>query len=330
MDGLIDQARSQLWGVVNALDGATLHGERPTLEIALYEYGNSELPVEGGFIRQVSAFTPELDRVSEALFALDTIGGSEHAGQAIARTLDELPWTGEGLEVIYIAGNEEFDQGPVDWRAAIERARARGIVVNTVDCTEGQPDSGWLEAAALAGGRFLQIDQSAVAEHIPAPQDERIARLGELLNRTYVGYGRDGEWGMSNQMAQDANSARFGSASSIARAITKSSSSYHNPSWDLVDAIDTETITLDELDRDSLPAEIRHLSDTALRGWLADKRQARSDIQAELAQLAEARAAHVAAVRAERDRGAERLDTAIVRSIVEQAREVGFTIEPAP
>lgn len=330
MDGLIDQARRELWSVVNALDSATLHGERPTLEIALYEYGNSELPAEAGFIRQVSPFTTELDRVSQALFELDTVGGSEHAGQVIARSLEELEWREGGLKVVFLAGNEELDQGPVGWRGAIERARSRGIVVNAVNCTGGgHADAGWADAAALAGGRFLQIDHDAVAVHVAAPQDEEIARLGEALNATYVGYGRDGKWGLENQVAQDDNAEGLGASSSVQRAMTKASSRYVNPSWDLVDALDSATVSLDELEPEQLPAEAQGMSDGELREWVDGKRKERESLKTRLAELSQARAEHVAATRAADSGGAARLDTAIVDSILSQARDAGFTIEPA-
>lgn len=329
MSGLIDQARGQLWRVVNALDGAALHGTRAHLEIALYEYGNSELPAEAGYIRQVSPFTAELDRVAEALFQLDTIGGSEHGGQVIARSLQELQWHEGALKVVYIAGNEELEQGPVPWRGAVEDARRRGVVVNTVHCaSSGPPDEGWAEAAGLAGGRFLQIDHDAVVEHVAAPQDEEIARLGAALNATYVGYGREGRWGLDNQLAQDGNASGLGSSSSVQRAITKSSAQYRNPSWDLVDAVDGGTVTLGAVDRSELPTQLRDLSEAELHAWIEDKRKERASIQARLATLAKARAEHVAAVRAE-TAGPERLDTAIVGSMLQQARDAGFTLEPA-
>ena len=38
------------------------------------------------------------------------------------------------LKVIFIAGNEPFTQGPVNFRKASARARARGVVVNTIHC----------------------------------------------------------------------------------------------------------------------------------------------------------------------------------------------------
>lgn len=329
MDGLIDQARSQLWSVVNALDSAALHGQRPTLEIALYEYGNSELSPAAGFIRQVSPFTTELDRVSEALFTLDTMGGSEHAGQVIARSLDELDWREGGLKVVFLAGNEELEQGPVGWRGAIERARSRGIVVNTVNCASGRGgDPGWADAAALAGGRFIQIDHDAQAVHVAAPQDAEIARLGLALNATYVGYGRDGKWGLENQMAQDDNAEGIGVGSSVQRAMTKAGSRYANPSWDLVDAVDSATVSLDELEPEELPAEARGLAGAELQRFVDGKRSERESLKTELAELVKARAEHVAAEAAAAE-GPARLDTAIVESILSQARDAGFTIEPA-
>src|SRR5215203_2677662 len=62
MQGLIDQARSQLWSVVNHLARTQVNGQTPRLEVALYSYGDTP--------RQLLAFTDDLDAVSEKLFAL--------------------------------------------------------------------------------------------------------------------------------------------------------------------------------------------------------------------------------------------------------------------
>src|SRR3954471_19366582 len=74
MDGLIDQARSQLWTVVNHLAKTRKDGQTPRLEVALYEYGNDGLAADSGYVRQVLAFTEDLDSVSEKLFGLRTNG----------------------------------------------------------------------------------------------------------------------------------------------------------------------------------------------------------------------------------------------------------------
>jgi hypothetical protein len=244
MDGLIAQAKSQLWKIVNELARARKDGvgtgERPRLEIALYEYGKSTLPAGEGFIRMVLPFTTDLDRVSEELFRLNTIGGEEYCGRVISEATRSLAWSPrkEDLKLIFIAGNEPFSQGEVDYHRAVREASARGIVVNTIYC--GDPNAGeaagWRDGALLADGRFMSIDQDRAVAHVASPQDAEIARLGAALNDTYLPYGMQGSAGQARQMAQDANAQQAGIGSWIQRSATKASKSYGNASWDLVDA----------------------------------------------------------------------------------------------
>jgi len=48
MDGLINQAKAQLWEIVNQLSYAKCRTVNPNLEIALYEYGNDGLSSREG------------------------------------------------------------------------------------------------------------------------------------------------------------------------------------------------------------------------------------------------------------------------------------------
>lgn len=326
MDGLIDQARTQLWAVVNALDSATFQGAAPQLEIAVYEYGNDRLPSEGGYIRRVVPLTSELDVVSEGLFGLSTAGGDEYAGQAIGRAVNELEWSSDPhtLKVLYIAGNEGFSQGPVDFRETIAGAKAQGIVVNTVNCTGHHGwEEGWLEAAELGGGRALLIDQSAKQAYVPSPHDEAIETLSTELNGTYLGYGARGVAAASNQARQDLNSASVGRASSIARAQSKTSRLYDNAGWDLVDATDQGVIDLAEIDRSTLSDDLAKLDDGALAQRVETARSERERIQKELRSLQAKRDAYVAE---HADDGGERLDNAIIESITTQATAAGFKL----
>src|ERR1041384_6344186 len=164
MDGLIDQAKSQLWKIVNELAGARCDdSSRPTIKIALYEYGNSGLPATLGYIRQVNPLTSDLDLISEKLFALRTNGGDEFCGQVIKTSLDELEWSASGadLKMIFIAGNEPFTQGEVPYRVSCTLAQQRDVVVNTIFC--GPYDEGveteWKSGATLTGGTYIRIAQ---------------------------------------------------------------------------------------------------------------------------------------------------------------------------
>jgi len=326
MDGLIDQARSQLWAVVNALDSATFQGATPGLEIAIYEYGNDNLPEAGGYIREVVPFSSELDVVSEGLFGLTTAGGDEYAGQVIARATDELKWDdGDNvLRVVYIAGNEEFSQGPLDFRETVAAAKARGIVVNTVNCTgQGTWDQGWQDAARIGGGKALRIDHNAKQAYIPSPHDDEIETLSTKLNATYLGYGARAESAMANQTMQDGNSVSAGRASSIARAMSKTSRLYDNSSWDLVDALERGTVDIPNLDRSTLSEELSGLSDEALETKITEAKAERERLKKKLRGLQKKREAFVADKRAE---GGERLDDAIIESITTQANSAGFTL----
>ena len=80
MDGLIDQAKAQLWEIVNELSYAKCGNHKIKLQIALYEYGNDGLPSTEGYVRQVLPFSDDLDEISKELFALTTNGGNEFCG----------------------------------------------------------------------------------------------------------------------------------------------------------------------------------------------------------------------------------------------------------
>src|SRR5215204_3864192 len=92
MDGLIAQAKTQLWQIVNEFIGAKQDGKAPKVEVALYEYGNDGLSKEKGYVRQVAPLTVDLDKISESLFALKTNGGSEYCGWVIRDAVKDLAW----------------------------------------------------------------------------------------------------------------------------------------------------------------------------------------------------------------------------------------------
>jgi hypothetical protein len=136
MDGLISQAKSQLWTIVQQFAEAKKRGKTPHLRVSVFEYGNTSLPASEGYIRQVVQLTDDLDKISEALFALRTNGGDEYCGMVINEALKRLDWNSEpnAYKAIFIAGNEPFTQGSVDYKKACKRAIESGIVVNTIHC----------------------------------------------------------------------------------------------------------------------------------------------------------------------------------------------------
>lgn len=331
MDGLIEQARRQLWTVVNSLQKSRRQGQASQLEIALYEYGNDGLSAEGGYIRQVLPFSTDLDLVSEKLFALRTNGGSEYCGQVIQKAVEQLGWSSspKDLKLIYIAGNEPFTQGPVPYQKAVAAARERGVVVNTLHC--GSPEegasTGWAAGAKLASGQSFNIDHNKAVAHIAAPQDDEIARLGRELNKTYLGYGTSGREAKARQAVQDTN-AGSNMASATQRAVSKASRMYDNSGWDLVDGVKKGKVKVEEMKDDALPEELKGKSAEERKALVEAKAKEREALQARIQQLNQERERYVAekqkALAAE---GGDTLDAAVLQSVRTQAKAQGFDLE---
>jgi hypothetical protein len=323
MDGLIEQAKSQLWKIVNEFNDAKQGDKKPVVQVALYEYGNTNLSVGTNYIRQVLPFTRDLDKVSEQLFKLTTNGGDEYCGAVIREAIDKLDWdkNGQTYKAVFIAGNEPFDQGPIKPNDSCKTAIQKGIVVNTIHCgnrSEGE-NSGWRTGAALAEGRFLTIDQDKAVVHIEAPQDKEITRLSIELNRTYVTYGKDGARGIANQTAQDSNAEKYKAAgAAVQRALTKTSSNYKNSTWDLVDACKKDGVKLENIPAAELPEELKPLAPGARQAYIDEKAAERAKLQSDISRLNEERKKFVA--EKAKEKGAEAtLDNAISQVVREQA-----------
>ncbi|NLX04175.1 MAG: VWA domain-containing protein, partial [Phycisphaerae bacterium] len=275
MSGLIEQAKSQLWSIVNEFALATRDGKTPRIEVALYEYGKSTIPAAEGHIRMILPLTTDLDKVSEELFALTTNGGDEYCGQVIQSAVRSLAWSKatNDLKVIFIAGNEPFTQGQVDYRKACRQAIARGIVVNTIHCgTETEGEHGkWKDGAALADGRFINIDHNQAVVQIDAPQDVEIARLNEQLNDTYIPYGPAGEQGKGRQITQDRNAAAYGQANVAQRVAAKASKQYDNAAWDLVDAVRESAVDLEKIVTTDLPEAMQNMTAEQRQQYVREK-----------------------------------------------------------
>jgi hypothetical protein len=329
MDGLIDQARSQLWSVVHQFAAAERGGRRVTLEVALYEYGNNRLSPEHGYVRQVLPFTTDLDRLSEELFALTTFGGNEYCGTVIQAALDQLRWSRSpaDLKAVFIAGNEPFGQGPVDFRRVSARAAAEGVLVNTIHCgvREVGARTGWSEGARLAYGTFSAFDHEQAVAHVASPQDDEIARLGVDLNQTYIPYGSQGAAGQARQETQDGNAAKAHKGAAVSRALAKSTHLYSNAYWDLVDAYRNGDVDLKTVPAADLPPELRAMSVEARRAAVAAKAEARGRLQGRIRELEAARKRYLASHRGAA--GPDGLDAVMMQSLRDQASCRGFALQ---
>ena len=332
MDGMIDQAKSQLWKMVNELADSKKDGKSPDLEIALYQYGNDDLSAKGGYLQQIVPLSTDLDEISDALFKLTTNGGSEYCPKTIVDAVDNLNWSpsDDDLKLIVISGNEAFDQGPVTPKEACIAALKKGISVTSIFCGDWKKGMtlGWSDGAKCSEGEYLNIDTDEKVAHIPTPYDEEIVALNTDLNKTYIGYGSMGRAKAQNQVVQEANAASYGYANVRERAFFKSKKQYNNASWDLVDKYEEDESVISELKEEELPEELKGKSKEEIKTHVETKQSERTTIKSKLKELEE-KAKSYEAKEKEKMAGNSKntLDEAMQKAITNLATNKGYVLK---
>jgi hypothetical protein len=325
MDGLIDQAKAQLWDIVNELSYAKCGDEQPNLNIALYEYGNDNLNGEEGFIRQVLAFSDDLDEISKQLFSLTTNGGNEYCGHVIQTSLNQLKWGAneDDLKLIFIAGNEPFSQGKINYQDAAKQAHKNGVSINTIFC--GDYNQGistyWKDGADLAHGDYMAINHNHETTYVATPYDNKILKLNQKLNGTYVAYGNNGRKKMALQAEQDDNAQRYSEENAVSRTVSKSSHLYKNSSWDLVDAEKEGDFSYEDLDETQLPKALKGKSNTEIKSYVEKKGSEREKLQKEISTLNLKRRDHVSKQNKDAKNG---LESAMIKALKAQAEKKNY------
>ena len=330
MDGLIEQAKSRLWNIVNTLTTLKYDGKAPKIEIALYEYGNDGID-NRNWIRKVTPLTQDLDLISEKLFALRTNGGTEYCGAVIKSATNELDWNGnnKSMKLIYIAGNEEFNQEGINYKEAISDAKKKNIFVNTIFC--GNREEGirtfWQDGANLGGGKFFNIDSNQKVIFIETPYDIRISECNVKLNDTYIGYGSFGYEKKAMQVQQDVNAESVSASNKIERAVSKTKkSAYNNATWDIVDKAEADKNFVKTVNKKDLPKELQKKSTEELEKYVQQKSAERTQLQKEISDLATKRQQYIDSEMKKRSNNeTDDLGKAIEKSIHELAAKNGYS-----
>jgi len=324
MDGLINQARTQLWKIVNQLATAKRDGQVPDLEVALYEYGKNSIPKQDGFTRQIVGLTDDLDQISEELFKLRTNGGKEYCGHVIQAATRELKWSehDQSLKLIFICGNEPFTQGSVDYKQACSAAIAKGVTVSTIFCGPEQTgrSTGWQHGAQLADGSFLSINQDRVVAAIQTPFDRELSTLSSQVSQTYAFAGKEAKTAKKRQTNADRQAAAAAPAAAAERAQFKVSGQYRS-AGDLVDGLANGKVKLETIAEADLPPALQKKSVAEKRKILEQMGRKRKEIHKQIRDLSAKRANFISKERAKQAATAKQdsLDTAIIKALRSQA-----------
>jgi hypothetical protein len=334
MDGLIEQAKAQLWNMVSVLGKATCNDIAPTVEIALYEYGRPTNDARSGYVKQINYFTRDLDEVSRNLFKLTTNGGDEYCGHVMYTSLTGLEWDAnpDNYKVIFIAGNEDFLQGDIPFTKACTEAKKKGVTINTIYCGDRMQGikEHWNLGSECGTGSYTNINQNAQVIDIPTPYDTILFQLNIQLNGTYIGYGQTGRASASKQAEVDELNYSNNKAAAAQRVAVKGKKQlYNNSSWDLVDASNDDASAVDKVDVNTLPDNLKGKSRSELKQIVTTKSNERNAIQKKISEASVKREAYIKAEKARQSTktNEQTLESEIERILRQQAKKYNLTIQ---
>ncbi len=156
MDQLFTIVSDALHEFLITLNHCTLNGKQAKVNVGIVSYGQAK---DNGAPQIIANFSKDVNTMRGKLKEVACDGAFENCGEAIQFAVEKYPWNlrdrDDMLKIIFIAGNEEFDQGKVDYRSAMRMARQRNIIVNTIHC--GSENEQWKQAAQEGRGEGFSI-----------------------------------------------------------------------------------------------------------------------------------------------------------------------------
>ncbi len=335
MDGLIEQAKAQLWNMVSVMGKAKCdNGLTPEIEISLYEYWRTNNDAKAGYVKQISGIKTDLDQLSQKLFALTTNGGDEYCGQVIYTSLKDLNWDNDtsSYKVIFISGNEDFLQGNLLYTKACDEAKKKGVIVNTIYCGDRMQGirEHWNLSAECGNGSFTNINQDAKIEDIPTPYDSVVFALNDKLNKTYLTFGAYGASAHAAQFDVDQKSYKLNKSEAVKRVTVKGKKElYKNTTWDMVDAAEKDKKFAEKVDIKSLPDSMQRKSRGEIQQIIEVKSAERTQVHKDIESVNAKREIWLAAEKAKRttNNNTATLESEIEKIIKQQARRFNMVIK---
>ncbi len=325
MSGLIDGAKQKIWAIANQM--ASAQGS-PEIRLALIGYRDRG----DAYVTSVHDLSDDIDALYARLQTFHADGGGdgpEAVNQALHEAVTRLSWSSDPnvYRTLFLVGDApphmDYAQD-VGYATSVELARARGIVINTIQCG-GDPDTTrvWREIASLNQGSYAAIAQDGGMLAMTTPQDAELAALNRELFDTAIAYGAIEERDELGRKLESARQAAPEAAAARLSYLDKKGGLLNSGRSDLVDATVAGEIDPASLPPASLPEPMRAMNEDERRRYVAEKAGKRKEIQARISKLAKDRDAYIAEENAKPGK-ADSFDAQVFGAIREQAAEKGI------
>ncbi len=332
MSGLIQAAKEKIWSIATTMASAQ---ENPDIRMGLVAFRDRG----DAYITRVFDLSDDLDSMYASLMDFRAQGGGdgpESVNQALYDAIHKISWSNDSnvYKVAFLVGDAppHMDYtNDVKYPVTLATAASKGIVVNAIQ--SGQHEytrPAWQQIAALGNGEYFQVEDSGNTVAVSTPFDEQLSRLAAQLEDTRLYFG-DEKTRAAQRAKLDAN-ARLRkelSTEALARRDTFNATASGKANLlgesELVDAISSGRVELDDIEEDNLPASLQAKAPEEQMAVITEQAKRRDQLRQEIKKLSESRSNFIKD-KVEAEGGAEdSLDEKIYRAVKNQAAAIGLT-----
>jgi hypothetical protein len=295
------------------------------------------------YVTKMVDLSSDLDSVYATLMDFEAGGGGdtpESVNQALNDAIHKMSWSeGEqAYQVVFLVGDAppHMDYNEIRYPEIVASAIEKGIVINTIQCGQMSTTiAPWTQIASLGQGSFFQVEQAGGAVAYTSPFDDEIAALSARLDDTRLYYGTEEEKArMLRKVAATDKLELHASVTTRARRGVFNAAVGGRANLlgenELVDAVASGTIELDELEPDALPEALKPMAPAEQRAYVARLAGEREDLKRQIQELSADRDGYLAKKVDEAGGMKDSLDIQLYEAVKEQAGKVGLEYESGP
>jgi len=334
MSGLIEAAKEKIWSIATTMASAEQTPDIRMGLVAFRDRGDS-------YVTRVLDLSQDLDSMYASLMDFRAQGGGdgpESVNQALYDAVNRISWSDDEsvYKVAFLIGDAppHMDyNNDVKFPVTLEQAKRKGIIVNTIQ--SGQNHSTvpvWKTIAQLGEGEYFQVENSGNAVAVVTPFDKKLSALAASLEETRLYYG-DVEAKESQKRKNAATRKLHDELSEAALArratfnATASGESNLLGKGELVDAISSGRVELDDIDKDDMPASLQALAPEEQMEIITDQARRRDKIKSDIRKLSESRSRYIEQQIAADGDASDSLDEKIYSAVKKQAKHKGLVYE---
>jgi Mg-chelatase subunit ChlD len=284
MGGLIEGAKRKIWAICNQIAGGK---PTPDLKVGLVAYRDRG----DEYITKVFDLTDDLDAIHGHLKGFKAAGGGdepESVNQALDDAVNKIKWSTdkETLRIIFLVGDAPPHMDypdDVKYPVTCKKACEKAIVINTVQCgNSAECRKHWQEICRKAEGSYVQIPQEGGVVVVETPFDKRLAEINTEMTKTTLVFGGKDKKDADMKKLEEARALPGSAAADRAGFASKDGRA---ASYDLLDAVKSGKVKLEDLKKEELPAEMQKMSLTEQKEHLAKLEKQREELRKEALEL---------------------------------------------